>query len=58
MGSLEHQIRYKKDGDFTEAIGDELYHCAKISAELDSRMNSLRNAVQGEKDKSDEEKKQ
>jgi len=56
--ALEHQIRYKKDGDFTEAIGDELYHCAKISAELDSRMNSLRNAVQGEKDKSDEEKKQ
>ena len=56
--ALEHQIRYKKDGDFTEAIGDELYHCAKISAELDSRMNSLRNAVQCEKDKSDEEKKQ
>ena len=56
--ALEHQIRYKKDGDFTEAIGDELYHCANISAELDSRMNSLRNAVQGEKDKSDEEKKQ
>ncbi len=56
--ALEHQIRYKKDGDFTEAIGDELYHCAKISAELDSRMNSLRNAVQGKKDKSDEEKKQ
>lgn len=40
--SLEHQLRYKKDTEFTEAMMQELYQCAKISAELDNRMDALR----------------
>lgn len=40
--ALEHQLRYKKSGDFTDEMADELYHCAQISAELDDRMNKLR----------------
>ncbi len=40
--SLEHQLRYKKDIDFSEEMAQELLHCANISAELDSRMDALR----------------
>ena len=40
--SLEHQLRYKKSGEFTDEMADELYHCAQISAELDERMNKLK----------------
>ena len=40
--SLEHQIRYKKDTEFTEDMIKELYECAKASAELDMRMDELR----------------
>lgn len=40
--SLEHQLRYKKDFEFTEEMGSELYQCAQISAELDARMDALR----------------
>lgn len=46
--SLEHQLRYKKDALFTDEMADELYHCAKISAELDLRMDALRNKVKNE----------
>lgn len=41
--SLEHQLRYKKDIDFSEEMAQELLHCANISAELDARMDALRN---------------
>ncbi len=41
--SLEHQLRYKKDIEFSEEMAQELLHCANISAELDSRMDALRN---------------
>lgn len=41
--SLEHQLRYKKDKDFTKEMEQELYECAKMSMELDSRMDRLRN---------------
>lgn len=44
--TLEHQLRYKKNVDFTEEMANELLICAKTSAELDTRMNSLRNKVQ------------
>ena len=44
--SLEHQIRYKKDCEFTEDMAAELYRCAQISAELDERMDKLRSSVQ------------
>ena len=44
--SLEHQLRYKKDVVFTEQMADELFNCAELSAELDSRMDALRTIVQ------------
>lgn len=40
--SLEHQLRYKKDTEFTEDMMKELYECAKVSADLDMRMDKLR----------------
>jgi len=40
--SLEHQLRYKKDTEFTEEMMQELYECAKASSELDIRMDELR----------------
>ena len=40
--SLEHQLRYKKDRDFTPEMAEELYHCAEMSADLDRRMDNLR----------------
>ena len=40
--SLEHQLRYKKDKDFTREMEQELYECAKMSTELDARMDRLR----------------
>lgn len=45
--SLEHQLRYKKDFEFTEHMANELQICAKLSAELDARMDTLRDLVQG-----------
>ncbi len=44
--SLEHQLRYKKDAKFTQEMADELYECAKLSAQLDMRMNNVRKAKQ------------
>ena len=40
--SLEHQLRYKKEHEFTDEMAKELYECASISAELDRRMDWLR----------------
>lgn len=40
--SLEHQLRYKKDTEFTEEMMKELYECANASALLDMRMDELR----------------
>ena len=44
--SLEHQLRYKKDFQFTEDMAKELKFCAELSAELDRRMDALRELVQ------------
>ena len=44
--SLEHQLRYKKDVDFTDEMAKELKFCAELSAELDRRMDNLREQVQ------------
>ncbi len=46
--SLEHQLRYKKDFDFTEDMAKELQSCAELSAKLDSRMDKLREKVESE----------
>ena len=40
--SLEHQLRYKKDFEFTDDMAKELLYCADLSAELDSKMENLR----------------
>lgn len=40
--SVEHQLRYKKDFIFTEQMMKELFECATMSAELDARMDKLR----------------
>lgn len=46
--SLEHQLRYKKDFNFTEHMAKELQDCADLSAQLDARMDSLREHVESE----------
>ena len=43
--TLEHQLRYKKDFEFTDEMAKELQRCADISAELDARMDALQNLV-------------
>lgn len=43
--SLEHQLRYKKEHEFTIEMQNELLECAKLSVELDSRMDALRNTM-------------
>ncbi|MCD8095263.1 MAG: GTP pyrophosphokinase family protein [Ruminococcus sp.] len=53
--SLEHQLKYKKDVEFTEAMAKELYTCADISSKLDGRMNCLRKSVMSDYDSSTDE---
>lgn len=43
--SLEHQLRYKKDFEFSRQMAKELSECASISAALDLRMEKLRKEV-------------
>ncbi len=43
--TLEHQLRYKKDFDFTEEMAQELLECARLSSELDARMDALRDKL-------------
>ena len=43
--SLEHQLRYKKDFEFTQSMADELLSCAELSAALDRKMDALRDQV-------------
>ena len=44
--SLEHQLRYKKENEFTEEMARELYECAEISAQLDLRMQEVRRKIE------------
>ena len=46
--TLEHQLRYKKDAEFTEETANELYECAQLSAALDLRMEAVRKKVMPE----------
>ena len=41
----KHRLRYKNDAPFTEDMAQELYECARISAELDLRMEALKKKV-------------
>ena len=43
--TLEHQLKYKKDRDFTKKMEKELIECAKLSSELDKRMDNLRKLI-------------
>lgn len=43
--SIEHQLRYKKNNKFTQAMTEDLLNCAEISAELDNKMSLLRNLI-------------
>ena len=45
--SLEHKVRYKKNVPPTEAeqLAAELTECAEISAQLDQRMQNIRNRL-------------
>lgn len=43
--SLEHQLRYKKDVAFTADMVEQLQTCAALSAELDARMDALREQI-------------
>lgn len=45
--SLEHKMRYKKDfsSDIAEEITRELTECALISADLDHRMEKIKNKI-------------
>ncbi len=42
---VDHQLRYKKDTVFTDAMAAELYNCAQISKELDDRIDALRKTI-------------
>ena len=53
--TLEHQLRYKKDFDFTEDMAKELLECAKLSTELDTRMDALRDRLDLDERASEEE---
>lgn len=44
--SLEHQLRYKKDREFTLEAARELFQCAETSAALDHRMDELRKSIE------------
>lgn len=40
--SVEHQLRYKKDYEYTEQMANELLLCAQTCADLDQRMEKLK----------------
>lgn len=46
--SLEHQLRYKKDFAFSPEAEAEIKLCADLSAELDKRMERLRQNIIGD----------
>ena len=50
--SLEHQLRYKKELEFTQEMEEELLLCADLSAELDRRMDKLHRLVAERKENS------
>lgn len=43
--TLEHQLKYKKDNEFTKDMEKELIECAKLSAQLDEKMDKLRKEI-------------
>lgn len=48
--SLEHKLRYKKKYEFSDYMEKELMECANISADLDKRMDSIREIIRSDND--------
>lgn len=47
VGGLEHKIKYKKDSNALPINADnELAACAALCAEVDDRMQALRDAIE------------
>lgn len=44
--TLEHKIKYKKNYELTRDIEDELKECARVSAELDKKMEQIHKNVE------------
>lgn len=47
--SLEHQLNYKKENDFSGALAEELFACSELAAALDERMNRMHVQLKKEK---------
>lgn len=45
--SLEHKMKYKKHIDKAESISNELFYCAELIAQLDGRMQQIREKIEG-----------
>lgn len=45
--SLEHKMKYKKHVEKAESISNELYYCAELIAQLDGRMQQIREKIEG-----------
>ena len=39
--STEHQLRYKKDKEFTQEVSDKLKNCADLMAKADEQMQEI-----------------
>lgn len=46
--SLEHKMKYKKNIKDAENISEELYYCAELIAQLDGRMQQIRQKIERE----------
>ena len=44
--SLDHQMKYKKDMDDTDEISEELTQCAVVIAQIDRRMQEIRQKIE------------
>lgn len=44
--SLEHKLKYKKEIKNAESISDELFYCAELIAQLDGRMQQIREKIE------------
>ena len=49
-GSLEHELKYKKNIENAEEISKELQRCAEASSQLDLRMQALRDRIEAERE--------
>ena len=50
--SLDHQMKYKKDLDYSGEISEELKECAEIIAQTDLKMQSIRQKIENRADPS------